>query len=592
MSPYIYINSGDTIKLKKLNEQVISVEKEVTNGGGEYQYIKLFPLYEKCETVVLSPHVLNIKFRERQTPNDLKAIRLLEQFHYRGKGLNRLVGRRTVLLAEADGIGVIGYGVISATVLAARPRFELFEVSLAELMRSKLINQIVRIPRVVVHPEFRGLGLGSRLAKHLVLYASEHWDIKGYQPIMVEVIASMTQYHKFFEMAGFICYGFTEGKATVFKPIYGSKGWEDRPNVDNYKFSSPLGPKPYLIYPLNNKVKRLIANKRPMNIEPPNILNTTPLLTEPIKFKNVSVSYITHSRRTLRAAEVKKVFGVDGTQMSSPVLNKFTLSIQPGDVVLTTGASGSGKSTLLKLLTLSDSRLSGITKISGIVHRPSQKEIGVLSSDWSSRLPLVNQIGGSLEESIAILNSVGLAEAHLYLKTPKQISEGQRYRFSIARLCYARKPVWIADEFASTLDPYTAAVVAKGLRKQAARAGATLIVAAPHINNFVSSLAPTQLIILKWGGQARINAMKLLAERTTQGVKFTVINRARTQLTNLRATLTDSDGQEQELISIAHLSGLERSAEFELSIGNIKAGNIVRITSTEGVGDVVYFGIP
>jgi ABC-type lipoprotein export system ATPase subunit/GNAT superfamily N-acetyltransferase len=585
---YLYINDGDHIIINRSDGNLVSAHKRVLAEVNEESLVKLFPKYDVSETIVLPPHEITIRFRERYREKDLDDVKLLEQFHYRGNGFDKIVGRRTILLAEAEGIGVIGYGVISATVLAARPRFELFEMNLQEQMRSRLINKIARIPRIVVHPEYRGLGIGSRLAKHLVQYALEHWDIKGYKPVMIEVIASMTQYHKFFEVAGFVHVGLTAGKATIFKPNYGRNGWEARPNSTNYRFFGPLGPKPYLVYSLCKEVQERVTKKISIEQSAIKASDCPPLLSQPIIFKKVSVNYLARNRRTKRTEEVRTVFGVDSGQMSSPVLHNFSLTIEPGDVVLATGASGSGKSTFLKLLTHSLSKLSKVLEIDGTLSLPKSREIAVLGSNWKDRLPLVDQVGTTLEESIALLNSVGLAEAHLYLKNPNQISEGQRYRFSIAHLCNSMKPVWVADEFASTLDPYTAAVVAKGIRKQATKVGATLILAAPHIDHFAPTLAPTQLVRLQWGGLAQIHAMKLMSQRTDDSLRLSVLNRTRSKLTDVRLTLSDTEGQVNEIIYTPQINGMKVGAEIELPFSSFRKGSSVRASSAEGAGDVVY----
>lgn len=585
---HLYMSAGDRVVVETSDDSPISLYKYGVDETDNEALIKLLPLYDVSEVINLPPHQITIRFRERSNKKDLEAVKLLEQFHYRGNGLNKIVGRRTVILAEAEGVGIIGYGVISATVLAAKPRFELFEMTLKEQMCSRLINRLARIPRVVVHPEYRGLGIGSRIARHLVQYAAAHWDIKGYKPVMVEVIASMTQYHKFFEVAGFVNAGFTAGKATIFKPNYGKNGWGERANATNYNFFGPLGSKPYLVYPLSDKVQELVSSKYQAEENSLAPLSSAPLLKQPITFKKVSVNYLARNRRTSRTEEIKTVFGVDASQMTSPVLNNFSMTIEPGDVVLATGASGSGKSTLLKLLMDSSSNLSKTIEVSGTISRPPTKQIAILSSDWNTKMPLIDQVGSTLEESVALLNSVGLAEAHLYLKTPAQISEGQRYRFSIARLCDSKKPVWIADEFASTLDPYTAAVVAKGIRKRAAMAGATLIIAAPHIEHFAPALSPTQLIRLKWGGGAQVHALKLAYEVIDGNIHLSVINRTRSRLTNIHLTLTDNEGGVKDLLQIPQIDGLKAGTRAEIPVDTFEKGYMLRVSSAEGVGDVIY----
>jgi ABC-type lipoprotein export system ATPase subunit/GNAT superfamily N-acetyltransferase len=585
------VRAGDKLEIESAGEQLISVYKQVHFSANDNPaLVQLFPPYDVSEIVELAPHSLRTRFRERKNNDDLRSIKLLEKFHYRGHGLNKIVGRRTVLLAEAEGVGIVAYGILSATVCAAKPRFEIFKTNIGEQMRTKLINKIVRIPRIVVHPEYRGLGIGSRMAKHLVQYAASHWDINGYKPILVEVIASMTQYHKFFQLAGFIEAGATGGDwKEGLKPLYGKGNWQERPNSNSYKFFCSLGPKPYLVFPICDETRERISIKYKSNGNQPEPLSVSPSLKRPIVFKKVSASYLAHNRLTKRASEVKAVFGVDSSQMCSPVLENFSLTIQPADVVLVTGASGSGKSTLIRLLVDSPNKRSSHIMLTGEIDRPSRKEIEVLSRDWKNSAPLIDQVGQTLEDSIAILNSVGLAEAHLYLKTPNQISEGQRYRFSVAHLCDSHKSIWIADEFASTLDPYTAAVVAKGIRKQAYRRGATLIIAAPHIEHFAESLLPTQLVRLQWGGLANIYGMKILYKLTERGFRFWIENRTSSQLSGVQITIIDSEGKARTIAEKLSIKGKEKGAEVEILFSALSDVSAVRAYSEQGVGDIVLF---
>src|SRR5207253_350430 len=141
----------------------------------------------------------------------------------------------------------------------ARPRFQLFETNFTQQMRTGLINRIARIPRIVVHPEFRGMGLGVLMAQHLVRYAEKHWDINGYKPILVEVIAKMTDYHRFFEKAGFVRLGDTEGYDEGIIPQYGNGTWEKRKNFKRFDFTKNQKGKPYLVWPLVDRVRQRVA---------------------------------------------------------------------------------------------------------------------------------------------------------------------------------------------------------------------------------------------------------------------------------------------------------------------------------------------
>jgi len=589
LRPYIYVKAGDILEFIPSVEAFEEVNKIITEKStGLTKKIKIHPPYCKTETVCVPPHCFQVTFRERSSARDWESARLLEQFHYRGKGLNKLVGRRTVLLVESNMHGIIGYGVLSATVAAAKPRFELLHTNFGEQMRTKLINQIARIPRVVIHPEFRGMGLGALTAKHLVQYAKDYWDISGYAPILVEVIASMTDYHHFFESAGFLKFGRTLGYEKGIIPEYGVGSWQPRPNHEQYDFFKNQKSKPYLVYALNENIRSMLMERNPTKLQSKQVLSREVHLSEPIHFAQLSVGYKTSNGLTPRAAEIKEVFDVDATQMYSPVLTQFSLTINPGDVVMLAGASGSGKSTIVKLLTQNPEELNAQMNISGELIGLDPSKVAKLTANWNEELPLIDQVGECTRDAIALLNSVGLAEAHLYLKRPSQISDGQRYRFAVARLCDSKKPIWVADEFASTLDPLTAAIVAKGLRKSAWKFGATLILAAPHIEHFVDSLLPNKIVQLRWGGFAKTFSIRLTCEQLGSGLEVQVKNSCAYDLTGTSIGGIYPTGEGGILKTIGTLASNCVSDPFQLNWGVIARFSAIVVQTDQQVGDIAY----
>ncbi len=72
--------------------------------------------------------------------------------------------------------------------------------------------------------------------------------------------------------------------------------------------------------------------------------------------------------------------------------------------------------------------------MSGTIEVPQGVTVSTLSTLTSSR-PLVNSLGGvPFEEALFALNVSGLAEAHLYVKRFRELSNGQRYRAMVAKL--------------------------------------------------------------------------------------------------------------------------------------------------------------
>ncbi|MCD6313106.1 MAG: ATP-binding cassette domain-containing protein [Thaumarchaeota archaeon] len=156
----------------------------------------------------------------------------------------------------------------------------------------------------------------------------------------------------------------------------------------------------------------------------------------------VNKSFKAGSRITKRTLEVSRTFGIGvDEEKVFPVFRDFELDIEPGDVVYVTGESGSGKSVLLKALVRELSR-----------HR----EFGEVIASWELEVRpgeiLVHGVGRDTSEAMKILSMVGLNEAYLFLRRYRELSEGQKYRYKLAKAFWSGKKTLIFDEFCSTLD--------------------------------------------------------------------------------------------------------------------------------------------
>ncbi len=286
----------------------------------------------------------------------------------------------------------------------------------------------------------------------------------------------------------------------------------------------------------------------------------------------LTVTYpVVPKRNSVRASLVMDHFGISHDTSEHVLARDLEVPLQPGDVILFTGASGSGKSSLLREL-IRQVEVQGSVKCQGTSDKPEGSEgirpMAVLcplspASDISpagehiagerdgvrgphrslrpprpgplphsrvgsqSRadcggegagttgccrsgntpegsplgtcplalapsfppllldlptLPLGNQtlvdaIPLPFEEALQLLALCGLGEAPLLLRTPQELSEGQRYRFALA-LAVAQKPQWIvADEFTAVLDRTTAKVIAYNVRRIADRYGVGFLLA-------------------------------------------------------------------------------------------------------------------
>jgi ABC-type glutathione transport system ATPase component len=143
--------------------------------------------------------------------------------------------------------------------------------------------------------------------------------------------------------------------------------------------------------------------------------------------------------------------------------------LRPGTITLIAGPSGAGKSTLLHA--------------TRDAHR--QRRWIDLATLPAPDAPLVDCFGDlPLRDALGLLARVGLGEAWTYLRTPGELSEGQRWRFRLALALHElsssvtatstaampagpadHSPILACDEFAAVLDRVTAVIVAHRLRR-------------------------------------------------------------------------------------------------------------------------------
>jgi ABC-type lipoprotein export system ATPase subunit/GNAT superfamily N-acetyltransferase len=430
-----------------------------------------------------------------------------------------------------------------------------------DAMKSRT-NLVVRVARSVIYPELRSQGLGSLLLRHSVEYSAEYWHCSHLKPYFVEITADMLKYLPFAEKAGFRFIGYTEGNlnrvgkdmryllqnygkarkqqirkefsgildlqvnyASRLKKVLASDGaaGEDlqrllqfnRGNVSERQYRLLHGilrfPKPTYLKGLTPVAEGFLRQRlRTLEIRTPEFHRGTAgrPITKPIEVERLTITVESRVRQTRKTRAAQEAFGIRADSLRYHVISDLSFKISPGATLLVTGPSGAGKTLLLNILSRALSRKKGSGNrrihVTGTVSVPKDGRVGLLQPLDGSR-PIVEVLGGNnVDRAIFVLNMAGLSEANLYLKRFGDLSAGQQFRATLAKMLDSDNNVWIADEFCANLDPLTAYSVTRKLRELSSRFGATLIVAAPHWNAFIGALKPDRVLYLMPGRENRV----------------------------------------------------------------------------------------
>jgi heme exporter protein A len=162
------------------------------------------------------------------------------------------------------------------------------------------------------------------------------------------------------------------------------------------------------------------------------------------------------------------------------LFNGVEVSLKPGELLQVEGANGSGKTSLLRIV-------AGLSEAANGEIRWQNESIADLAEDYFrallylghaaaikdelttlENLQLTLQLSG--EKTTAANAKQALTDAGLKDRlhlSAKYLSQGQRRRVALARLCLSQRPLWILDEPFTALDvgavEWVAGLIAKHL---------------------------------------------------------------------------------------------------------------------------------
>jgi len=195
-----------------------------------------------------------------------------------------------------------------------------------------------------------------------------------------------------------------------------------------------------------------------------------------------------------KVASVMRMFGVTVKRLREADTNvKCKLRIEDGDIVYITGPSGAGKSVLLR-------------ELERCV--PDSDKVNLAEVKLSGDKTVIECMDGDFLEGLRLLSIAGLSDVFCVLNKPVNLSDGQKYRFRLAKALTAKKRFIFADEFCSNLDRITAAVISYNIHRFAKRCGVTFILASSH-EDILGDLSPDVLVVKELSGGAEVTYKKV-----------------------------------------------------------------------------------
>ncbi len=192
---------------------------------------------------------------------------------------------------------------------------------------------------------------------------------------------------------------------------------------------------------------------------------------------------------TQKVADVMRAFGITVQRIkNNAISHNCNIDLSAGNICYLTGPSGSGKSVLLREF---------------YKNFDNENKINIDDIPLPNDKTCADCFDGGFLETLRNLSYAGLTDVFCVLNSPATLSEGQKYRYRIAKAIAGDKQFIFADEFCSNLDRVTAAVISHNLRKFATKTGKTFILASAH-DDLLADLMPEVIVIKHLAGEAEV----------------------------------------------------------------------------------------
>jgi osmoprotectant transport system ATP-binding protein len=195
------------------------------------------------------------------------------------------------------------------------------------------------------------------------------------------------------------------------------------------------------------------------------------------------------SGATIELLNVSKVY----PNQPEPAVEDFTMTIQPGELVMLVGPSGCGKTTTMKMINRIIEPSSGSIKIDGediltLDQNKLRRNIGYVIQQIglfphmtiAENVAVVPTLLGWSKDKIRnrvseMLELVELDPKVFSNRYPKQLSGGQQQRVGVARALSADPPVMLMDEPFGATDPITRERLQAEFQQLKANIGKTIV---------------------------------------------------------------------------------------------------------------------